>query len=175
MKREQINRTSRFAGQVERYHTWPVHRKQSVGEHTWQVMRIWWMIWGPLSSGESTYLIWHDAGELLTGDLPFPMKANNLELKLTFDAYEAEAVEAMGGPLWADYKVLGTTLYRQRSKICDLLEMWEFGLVEQGMGNRYAEPIVKDTLKAARKLLKKMSGEDQKLVEAYVSKVAYTR
>ena len=173
MKREQINQCARFAGQVERYHTWPVHREQSTGEHTWQVMRIWWQIWGPLSAWESTYLLWHDAGELVTGDLPFPVKSLNPKLKHTLDLLEAEAVEAMGGP--PSRRLELSVVDVRRAKVCDLLEMWEFGLAEQGMGNSYAQPIVEDTLKAARKLLKELSGEDQKLVEAYVSKMVYKR
>ena len=170
MKRELINQNARFAGQVERYHTWPVHRRQSIGEHTWQVMRIWWQIWGPLPEGVSTYLLWHDAGEQVVGDPPFPLKANNLELKLTLDHLEAEAVDAMGGP---SIKGPPTPTYdRQRAKICDLLEMWEFGICELGMGNDYAKPIISGTLTAVRKLLTQLSGADQKLVEAYVHKLS---
>jgi hypothetical protein len=42
-----------------------------------------------------------------------------------------------------------STEQRRRIKVCDLLEMWEFGLIEMSMGNSYARPIVADTIRAA--------------------------
>lgn len=166
MERIDVTSSARLAGQVERYHTWPVLRRQSIGEHTWQMLRIYWQIFGPLPPEVSTYIIWHDAGELATGDLPFPVKSRNPVLKTALDDLEVAALEAMGGPLRHNLFVYDS--YRRRIKVCDLLEMWEYGRHELSLGNTFAQPIVDDTLALARKLLLEGSPDDAEKVEAYV-------
>lgn len=155
MTRERIFANARFAGEVLRYHTWPVHRRQSVGEHIWQQMRIWYQIWGPMPPEISTYILWSDAGELVLGDLPFPVKLRNPTLKDIADRIENDAVMAMRGelPLLPD-------LDKIRVKMCDLLEMWEFGLCELNMGNQFAQPIVDDILIAVDDLRGKLPVDD---------------
>lgn len=128
---------SRFAGLVERYHTWPVLRKQTVGEHTWQVMRIWWKIFGPMTAEESTFLLWHDAGELRSGDPPGMVKQENPMLKEAYDVLERDGLIRMGGPYQQDV----SECTRLRAKICDLIDVWELALGEIMQGNRLAQPI----------------------------------
>jgi 5'-deoxynucleotidase YfbR-like HD superfamily hydrolase len=148
MNRAKLLATSRLAGQVLRYHTWPVHRQQSVGEHTWQVMRIYYHIWGPLPSATTTAILWHDAGELATGDPPFPFKAKNPSLKSIIDSCEEEAVENMGG----NPRVALSVQEKRRVKTCDLLEMVEYGLHEYHLGNAFALPIITDVTLAIHNL-----------------------
>jgi hypothetical protein len=81
MNRDAIELSARTAGGVQRYHTWPVLRPQTVAEHTWNVMRIWWQVYGPMSPQVSTYLLWHDAGEGQAGDVQFGAKRRYPELK----------------------------------------------------------------------------------------------
>lgn len=150
MKRAKVLATARLAGQVTRYHTWPVHHRQTVGEHTWQVMRIYYQIFGPPSALVFTKLIWDDAGELVTGDLPFPIKARNPGLKAIMDSLEEQAVEGMGGnprPGVSDVE-------KRRVKTCDLIDMLEYGLHELDLGNKYAQPIVDDIGNSLRQLWK---------------------
>lgn len=165
MDRESVLTNSYLAGRVERYHTWPTVHRQTVGEHTWQCLRIYWQIFGPPAPEVTTYLIWHDAGELRTGDPPFPQKARNPVLKAAYDTMEHAAVKSMGGPAHA---VLPDQ-ERIRCKIVDLLEMHEFGLVEMAMGNTLAQPIVDDTLEAVTQLLRQLPPADEERVDAYVS------
>ena len=164
MKRDYILSRARLAGEVVRYHTWPMHHRQTVGEHTWQVMRIYYQIWGALPQELTTYFIWHDAGELACGDIPFPVKANNPELKVMADALEDYAVERMGGPK-LDRLAPGMKL---RAKACDLIDMHECGMAEVMMGNRFAQPIVDDTFKALEKLA--LSPEDGNAIFKYLAK-----
>lgn len=166
MTREEILIDGRFAGQIERYHTWSVHRKQSNGEHMWQQMRIWYLIWGPMPPQVSTRILWSDAGELQTGDLPFPVKAHHLEIKRIFDLLERTAVAAMGG----DLPELGEH-DEARVKICDLIEMLEFGFVERNMGNLYAQPIIEDTLDAALKKLRPLPEAMKNPAYAYLKRL----
>lgn len=167
MKRADVLSTPYLAGRVARYHTWPTLHRQTVGEHTWNVLRIYWHLFGPLPPEVSTHIIWHDAGELRTGDPPFPVKAQNPDLKAVLDALEDEAVVAMGGP---EHRSLPER-ERLRVKVCDLLEMTHFGLTEMQMGNTYARPIVDDTLAAVRALVPRLPDEDRARVEGYVSRV----
>jgi hypothetical protein len=172
--RSDILTNPRFAGEVERYHTWPTHRRQSVGEHTWQVFRIWFQIFGPLTPEESTYVLWHDAGELVLGDLPFPVKARNPGLKHVCDVIEAEALINMLGvdPL----KGISTFQRKQKAKLCELIEMLEFGLSELAQGNRLAQPIIDDTREAITRLIAQLYDGNEKEVAAracaYIENIA---
>lgn len=152
MNRAKLLATARLAGQVLRYHTWPVHRQQSVGEHTWQVMRIYAKLFGPPSPAVFLFLLWHDAGELVTGDPPFPFKASNPEIKAAYDVAERKAVANMGGELYPEPL---NERQQRYIKTCDLIEMLEFGISELNMGNKYAEPIVDDIANAIRALWSK--------------------
>lgn len=138
-------------------------RRETIGEHTWQVMRIYFQIWGALPPELSTYFIWHDAGELACGDLPFPVKAHHPALKEAMDALEEQAVEIMGGA-----HVPLTPPFKARAKACDLIDMHECGLVEMAMGNRFAQPIVEDTLAALEAL--DLPSEDGNAVFKYLAK-----
>jgi len=44
ISRKSVLTNARFAGMVLRYHTWPTLQKQTVGDHTWQIFRIYWQI-----------------------------------------------------------------------------------------------------------------------------------
>lgn len=145
MRREDVINNTRLAGLVDRYHAWPTLTRQTVAEHTWQLMRIYSEMFGNPTSDVFQYILWHDAAELMTGDIPFPMKAHNPALKTALDALE---------DAWLSTNTAGVpsiTLEEKGCvKICDLVEMWEFGSYEMQLGNAYAKPIVEDTLKAAR-------------------------
>jgi hypothetical protein len=148
MNRAKLLANPRLAGQVLRYHTWPVHRQQSVGEHTWQVLRIYFQIFGAPGPLVTSSILWHDAGELVTGDLPFPFKAHNATVKDAIESAEYAAIATMGGVPDAGL----SDDQRRRVKTCDLIDMLEFGLHELGMGNRFAYPIVDDISESIRKL-----------------------
>lgn len=163
--RADIMRNSRLAGQVRRYHTWPYHNPQSVAEHTYHILRIWHQLWGAIPTVVVTYAIYHDVGEMATGDLPYPIKKNWPELKEITTVIEEEYVQETLGlklPLLdADQKL--------RFRICDLLEMTEFGAVEMLMGNRLAEPIVRDTWANILTLVQELSEEDKQKFEDFKS------
>lgn len=157
----------RLAGQLLRYHTWPVLHRQSNGEHTWQVMRIYTQIWGSMLPEVSAHILWDDAGEMVTGDLPFPVKKNNLELRKIVKVLEAEALSGMGVS-----QPLLHPVAEARIKVADLLEMWEFGLHELALGNQFGRPIADDTYAAAWSLVGRELAPDTPLVRRYVDHVA---
>ena len=163
ISREQILTNGRMAGTLRRYHSWPMHQTQTIGCHTWQVLRIYVSIFGAPAPDVTVYILWHDAGELVLGDLPFPVKANSPELKRLCDAVEDSAVLRMGGEV-----IKLPTFEKLRVKACDLIEMCEMGVVEFQMGNKYAQPIIDDVGNALVQLYQKLSLTDQDLVRKYV-------
>lgn len=163
MERSQVLSSARLAGQVKRYHTWPTTQSQTVAEHTWHVMRIWFSIFGPLPPQISTVLLWHDCGEIVTGDLPYPFKAKNPDVKALLDRWEAVTVRDMAGelPTLDEYE-------RMKLKLCDLMEMHEFGRLELALGNKFGTPIVEDTYQNIMSIWKQLLHEDKVRVTAYL-------
>lgn len=158
MNRADIVTSTRHAGGVKRYHAWPTLRGQTVAEHSWNVMRIYWELFQDEEDAVNVdvflYILYHDVAEVGTGDIPFPIKSMHPGLKSTMDELESEVLEGLGVSLPEI-----TPRQRLLVKVCDLLEMWEFGLDEVRMGNTYAKPIVGETRAAVWKLTK----GDQKL------------
>lgn len=164
--REQILTNPIFAGNVKRYSTWPTIQQQTVGGHSFNCLLIWLRLYGPPAPRVTEYFLWHDLGELVLGDLPFPVKAKNPDLKKACDEVEKAAVKEMGGP---DFEL--TDLLKIRMKLVDLLEMYTFGTLELVMGNKFGQPIVDDIGKAVLELVKKLPPEDRKAIAAYVKGV----
>lgn len=169
MRPETVLKNSRLAGQVERYHTWPTHRTQSVGEHTWQILRLYFLLFGPPAPHVTVYIVWHDAGELLTGDVGHVAKRENPELKTQLDELEKRSLVEQNYPSdaqrifssHADVSPADAT----RVKVCDLLDMGEFAVSEVTMGNMYAREIIDNVDSALRSLLGKMEAGDRARVQ----------
>jgi 5'-deoxynucleotidase YfbR-like HD superfamily hydrolase len=145
--RERVYSSRFLAGQVKRYHTWPTITTQTVGAHSWRVACIFVELFGHGQSHLVSYCLLHDLGELWAGDLPFGTKSKTLGLP-----------EAHGNAEFNGLRLLGITppklteLEKAQCKICDLLEMWEFGTFETHMGNEYAATVAADTLAQAQKI-----------------------
>lgn len=161
MTRDKVVTSSRLAGEVQRYHAWPHLRPQTVAEHTWQVMRVFQAMFSDEMTPEVwDHLLWHDAAEIGTGDIPFPLKSKYPELKKVLGEIEAEVLDNMGISMPAL-----TDRQRALCKIADLVEMYEWGYVEMMLGNRFAQPVVDDTLRAVIPLAREHGVLDR--VEAY--------
>jgi 5'-deoxynucleotidase YfbR-like HD superfamily hydrolase len=145
MTRAQMMTSRALAARVKRYHSWPTHHQQTVGEHSARVATIYVEVFG-LPRAEVLYrILHHDSGELFAGDPPFPVKQKYPHYKRGHSDAEEEGLRQLSVelPELAEWELW-------RVKVADLLEMHEFGVVEMDMGNRYAEPIVCDTRQAAR-------------------------
>lgn len=122
-------------------------REQSVGEHCWQVATLYIEIFGTPRSEVFVYILHHDSGEQWAGDLPFGTKSQTPGLKQAMNYAEENGRSKLGIKL-PDLELIEYT----KIKICDLLEMWETGVHERNLGNRYADPITKDTWEQAWQL-----------------------
>ena len=158
-----MHSSARQGGGVRRYHTWPVHRQQTVAEHSWNVARIVSTIWPEAPANVLLYCLFHDVGEIATGDIPFPVKAENPELKTVLDRLEGEAVDAMGLP---PHPI--NSLWRGRVKVCDIIEMWEFGTDEELLGNVMAQPITNRTFDKMKELMEALSKDDVDKIWCYI-------
>jgi hypothetical protein len=156
--RDQVEHNLRFSGQVLRYHTWPVIRQQSVGEHTWQVMRIYYQLFGPPPTPVWEAMLLHDAPEVQTGDIPFGAKVRNPALRAANEESEERWMKRMKLQ-WPQL----TDVQHWAMKVCDLLEMYEYGLSERRMGNQYAEPIITGVAESISEMLRSYPSYSSKI------------
>lgn len=163
-----IRTDPRLAGEVSRYHTWPHLRQQSVAEHSWQVMRIVLTIYPMAPRDLLIHCMAHDVGEIGTGDIPYPIKKENPDLKEIMDELEAETLSAMtlkwnfpsGAALSPEEKLI--------FKLAEFIEMWEWALKEQLFGNEFAEVVGSRCLTEAFTLCDKIGQDIAKLARNYI-------
>jgi len=157
-----VRTETRLAGQVMRYHTYPTLQRQTNGEHTWQVLRIYDEMFGLWDREVARWIVWHDAAELRTGDIPYSAKQRHPALKAAAD----EAEEAASVALGIDWPQI-TPIQRQRVKFCDVLEMYEFGLMEVRLGSQLGRAIVLDTAADLQRRLTEMQEADRVSWQSY--------
>src|SRR5690606_25898812 len=105
-------------------------RDQSVGEHTWQVLRIILAVHPSASRELLVHAMFHDVGERVTGDVPYPVKAEHPEVKRAFDSMEHDALLSMATTWGAVAGVVLTEEERRLVKLAEFIEMMEWGLDE---------------------------------------------
>lgn len=161
-----IDNSLRFAGLVKRYHTWPVIREQTVAEHSFHIMRIYYQLF-EMPAPVWEYIMKHDLPEIGTGDVPFHVKRKHPAVKAAMDGAE-EAWTSDMGMSWPNL----TDIERRRVKLCDLLEMYEYGWEEFRRGNQYAWPIVLNTYKAVTAHASLMTLEEGAAAAKFMSDLA---
>lgn len=141
-------RSVAMAGRVNRYHTWPMIRPQSVGEHTHRVAMIYLKLFGTPRVEVLIYILQHDLGEIFAGDVPFYSKRKFPALKEAIDVAEVAGLESLG---------LGQPELTKdewtKFKTADLLEMYEYGQIEYRMGNQYGDIVSRNIMAALEEML----------------------
>lgn len=159
----------RLAGEVSRYHTWPHLRQQSVAEHSWQVMRIMLAIYPMVPRVLLIHCMAHDAGEIGTGDIPYPIKKENPDLKEIMDELETETISAMALKWNFPSEVALSPEEKLIFKLAEFIEMWEWALKEQLLGNEFAEVVGSRCLTEAYSLCDKLSQDIAGLAKKYIN------
>lgn len=156
-----MRRDPRLAGRVTRYHTWPRLREQSVGEHTWQLLRILDCVWPSMPVHVWRAVLWHDCGEIATGDVPYPVKQQNHTLQQEMDQLEHAALRRMHDD-WLAGRTLVPIAGQERAivKTCELIEMWEWGLEEARMGNTFGTVVASRCYNAAAEMYRTIGDSD---------------
>lgn len=152
--RDSVRTCQYMAGRVKRWHTWPTIHQETVDEHSMGVLRIYRQIFGLSTVSVVKCIMDHDLPEIVAGDPPYPVKRDNPDLKKAYDAVEAKARKMLELP--TDYSL--SEKEKWRVKVCDLLQMWQFGRAEMHMGNGYAFVVVTDTAAAALTIAKEWLG-----------------
>jgi len=164
-----IETDPRHGLQVQRYHTWPTIRKQSVGEHSAQIARIMLSINPDVSRELLVHAIEHDVGEM-AGDVPWPGKANDPELKRAMDRAEGNICRMMQEKWHFPQRPQLSEFERKFFKMCENIEMYEFALQEQNLGNRYARVVATRMLLAAGRVMTEMPEHVQTSTQRYMIK-----
>ncbi len=154
----------RSAYRVKRYHTWPMHQTQSVGEHSAQIWRILKAIWPGVPHHVLEHAMTHDVGERITGDLPYPVKAHEPKLRHILNHMEHQAHEAMSKEWSLPLPITLPPDEEAIFKLAEYIEMWECALDDITMGNREAALIAQRMWTAIE--VKRESGLPLAVVEA---------
>lgn len=164
-----VEHSTRYAGLIQRYHMWPVLRRQTVAEHTWHLMRIYRELFGTPPVNVWEYILYHDVDEMGTGDVPYQVKRSNPQL--------ADLLRE-AGERWMDRVGLPHTLLaeaqREKVKLADLIEMAEYGVDEYMSGNRLAWPIVLSTFEDVCRRTRqstKLSADEQDAVFRHLNRL----
>src|SRR5262249_20467298 len=127
---------TRLAGQIKRYHTWPTIGQQTVAEHTWHLLRIYMSVVSEINPAVCFRIMFHDIGEHLTGDIPYPVKKENPSLRAEINALENrsyarqldywDALHHSITPITAEEETL--------MKQIEMMEMAEYGMEQVCLG-----------------------------------------
>ena len=143
----------RLAGGVLRWHTWPHLKPETLAEHQWNVARIIYAICPDPSPRLIREALFHDIGEIVSGDTPYPVKANNPTLKTEVDRIENQGRLEMCLP-WDVPAHVELELEEKRIlKLADMIDMWEWAMKESMMGNQFAGPVIGRALNHIRTIV----------------------
>jgi 5'-deoxynucleotidase YfbR-like HD superfamily hydrolase len=126
-----------------------------VAEHCWRVTTLYIELFGLPRPEVLEHALLHDAGELYSGDVPFLAKQISPEYKATVKKAEEVGLKHLNITLPEL-----TIRERDRLKLCDLLQMMEFAIIERNMGNTYAQMIIDNILKAMEPLRERIPDVD---------------
>lgn len=116
----------RKAGKVKRWHTEFTIQTQTISDHVYNMIRIYYSIWGSPNVTNFEQLIYHDFEEKKIGDIPH-FAAASIHFQQAKKNMEQEILEDFGLPH------LEKT--NPRILICDWIEALEFMADEVNMGN----------------------------------------
>jgi len=136
-----IRQDPRMAGEVERYHTWPSGSRQTVASHSWQLARIVLSVWPDVPKSVLVEVLFHDVGEVGTGDVPYPVKKDNPEVGRILSRVEQETRLLMCLPWGMPSPEELAPATRHVVKLCEFIEMWEWGAQERLMGNQFGTVV----------------------------------
>ncbi len=125
------------AGEVKRLHTVPTHRQQSIAEHVYGSLLLAMELCASVGMGDKeraevlVTLLYHDAPEVATGDIPAPVKREDPAIKAALDTLEERFYNRLS-------IALPSLAAAQRSIVhaSDTLDLAFTCLRERGLGNR---------------------------------------
>lgn len=151
------------SGGVTRFHAQPTIQTQTMAEHQWNAVTLFRHFFPHLVTETSLIAImYHDAAEIVTGDIPSPAKRAKPAIKVLLDEVEEQFNEEHDIPdIWGEIRrpfkicdILEGLRYTSRQRRCaktsEVLHNWEQMLVEATMTlgdpeiDRYAARLMED-------------------------------
>jgi 5'-deoxynucleotidase YfbR-like HD superfamily hydrolase len=111
-------------------HTWPLVNEYLVGQHTWGLLANLLRMYPEASKTLIVHAVFHDSGELISGDSPAPLLRADPNVARAFETIQNTFVRAHIGKL-PDL----TPTEKLLLEIADRLELIEFCCLEKSMGN----------------------------------------
>lgn len=138
-------RLFRMAARVQRCHIMPTNYRQSVGEHTFGLIALIYLIEDDVSSNLVKAALFHDITEAETGDTPATAKWETKELE--------EGLRIAEKKLRALHDLeIDLTVHEQGIlKFCDLMELAIFSLEEADDGKSTMAIVCWNALEAIKK------------------------
>lgn len=155
----------RAAGQVVRWHTWPMRDRGTVATHSWGVARIHYILWPDSPAHCLASCLFHDTGEQRSGDMPLSSHPARPAAKRALDRIEQDSLTNLLGTM--NPTTMMTPHQRLRVKACDLLEMLEHTRHEIAWGNPHMQlslDVLNDTLSRTAHSLLEIDPKDYVLV-----------
>jgi len=135
-------RYMRRAARVERYHTMPTVKPQSVGQHTFSAMALLDLCFPDARKEVWRAMLYHDAPECITGDTPATVKWRHTAIEDVLKSIESKI------SLEFQTVIEITDEERQHCKFCDLMELVIFSIEEFDMGNKLMAVVAINGMKA---------------------------
>lgn len=134
----------RAAGDILRFHTSPLRQPQTVGQHTYNVALLVLAIDPDASPALLRAALLHDAPEIMTGDVPSPVKWKHQFLEDALREVEAIMLRRINFPQL-------TTTEREILKLADHIEGAYFCVEQAERGDTLGLDIARKYLEAATK------------------------
>lgn len=126
----------RDAADVRRYHCKRVLRQQTVGAHSFNVMLLIQQVAPACRKELFLAVMHHDFPELVTGDIPAPIKRAHPELSILLEEIEEDLA-----PLYVDFGLDAEEL--ALLKWADTMELVLWCVEEFRMGNTYTKDTIR--------------------------------
>lgn len=121
---------------VQRFHTLPTIRPQTIADHSWGVASIAYYLCQGRSPKETMVTVFaalmHDVAESRVGDTPAHVKRKYPELKSALDAAENVELDDMAGSDAVPEPGPHTAIV----KMADCLDLLHYCIIEQELGNQ---------------------------------------
>lgn len=140
------------SGDVLRCHTLKVLNRQTVGLHTWRALVLLHWIYAPkYPPSDAVYaMLFHDAAEVYTGDMPGNAKASSLVISAAMDELEQDFNKHHELQVELGY-IVGKLI-----TFCDRIDLALYSLEEGKNGNRRMIAVAKKALEMAEPVMKEI-------------------
>jgi 5'-deoxynucleotidase YfbR-like HD superfamily hydrolase len=123
-----------LGGRVVRNHALLTQRQTNVADHSWGVAKHLYFMYPSVSRYAILTALFHDVGEITSGDFIWPMKAKYAELK-NIDDSEGTAFCYEHIPEYENIEENTTHMELILINIADMLEFYDCCVVEESLGN----------------------------------------